>query len=108
MTYHTTEERQKLRDKWIARIEDWKNSGLSRTAWCKRENLADHQFYYWKKLLSDEPKPKLDAKSFIELEDHSDSSGIEIALNGIIIHVAKNFHSATLQQCIMTLKGAKC
>ena len=108
MTFYTNEERRKLRDQWMARIEDWKNSGLSRSAWCKQENIADHQFYYWKKLLSDKPKPKLDANSFVELGDHSDASGIEIILNGIAIRLSKDFHGPTLHQCLMTLKGVKC
>ncbi|WP_430175881.1 IS66 family insertion sequence element accessory protein TnpA [Peribacillus simplex] len=28
-------------------IQDYKNSGLSKSAWCQKQNLPVHQLYYW-------------------------------------------------------------
>ncbi|PFB74449.1 IS66 family insertion sequence hypothetical protein [Bacillus anthracis] len=43
-----------LEKEWGAYIQDYKNSGLSKVAWCKKQNLPAHRLYYWLKKLSPE------------------------------------------------------
>lgn len=35
-------------------IQDYKNSGLSKVAWCQKQNLPVHRLYYWLQKLSPE------------------------------------------------------
>ncbi len=32
---------------WSDRIQAWRESGLSQTAFCRQEKLVAHQFNYW-------------------------------------------------------------
>ena len=34
---------------WRKRIADQKASGLKVTAWCEKNNLSKHAYYYWRK-----------------------------------------------------------
>ena len=44
----TLEEKQLF---WKQHFEDCKTSGLSQSEYCKRHNVVESQFYYWKKQL---------------------------------------------------------
>lgn len=44
--------KQLLKKEWEAYIQDYKNSGLSKAAWCQKQNLPVHRLYYWLKKLS--------------------------------------------------------
>lgn len=101
---YTSEERRQNREKWAARISEWKTSGLSGAAWCREKGLKYEQFIQWKKRLSQ----KLGLDSFIEIAETSDSSGIEIVLNEVSIRLSKNFDSSTLHRCLRILKDCKC
>ena len=39
-----------LRQSKLALIASWPSSGLSVAEFCKQNNLAEHQFYYWDKI----------------------------------------------------------
>ncbi|MCR5419522.1 MAG: hypothetical protein K6E98_00775 [Lachnospiraceae bacterium] len=39
---------------WASRFIDQKASGLSVAEWCKQNNLSQHKFFYWKRLLKEE------------------------------------------------------
>ena len=108
MTYYTDEERQQLKEKWIARIENWQNSNLTGAAWCKQEEVSYRQYLYWKKLLIKNPNKKLDSNSFVELDSDSDSSGIEIVIDEISIRLSRDFDSLTLRRCLQALKTMRC
>ena len=45
---HTSEKHQY----WLNTIEQQVDSGQSAAAFCKENNLAEHNFYYWRKKLS--------------------------------------------------------
>ncbi len=47
------------RDFWQHHIQAWKESGLSKSAYCRQHELALHNFQYWTKRLLSNPKPKL-------------------------------------------------
>lgn len=38
---------RKSRSFWQAQFEQWQSSGLSKAAWCRREQLNVTAFYYW-------------------------------------------------------------
>ena len=40
------------RSSWESHIEQWKASGLSQAAYCRKHRLKAHRFYYWRRRLS--------------------------------------------------------
>ncbi|SFC59737.1 hypothetical protein SAMN04488168_106155 [Bacillus sp. 491mf] len=46
--------RHRLKKEWETYIQDYKNSGLSKVAWCQKQNLPVHRLYYWLQKLSPE------------------------------------------------------
>ncbi len=45
----TTAEQLEKRRFWNEHIEAWKNSGLRQSEYCRRHQLKNHRFVYWKK-----------------------------------------------------------
>jgi hypothetical protein len=39
--------KEEIRTQKFLMIESWQQSGLSQKAWCSRENIPYHTFYYW-------------------------------------------------------------
>jgi hypothetical protein len=37
---------------WENHIEQWQKSGLSQAAYCSRNQLKSHRFYYWRRRVS--------------------------------------------------------
>ena len=46
--YHLYSPRQK-RQFWAAHIEQWRQSNLSQSAYCRRHDLVGHRFFYWRR-----------------------------------------------------------
>jgi transposase-like protein len=68
--------RGEAREFWETAIRLWKDSGLSVREFCRREGLAEHGFYSWRReLLSD---GTLSATS----HESSDANGDEVAADG--------------------------
>jgi hypothetical protein len=107
VVYYSPEERRKKQELWIARIEDWNRSGLSGSAWCKKQNVPYSQFYYWKSRLSND-QVQNDPQTFIEIEDATDISGVEVQVGEFSIRVSKDFDSGTFSKCVHALIGVLC
>ncbi len=52
--YHLYSSGQK-RQFWTAHIEQWRQSDLSQSAYCRRHDLDRHRFFYWRRRIF---KPK--------------------------------------------------
>lgn len=82
---------------WQQRVEAQQASGLSITAWCQHEGIAEANFYYWRKRLS-----KLASAPLAELiAVPMSTTGSEIALEmctpgGYIIRVSNAAQVALL------------
>ncbi|WP_422851262.1 IS66 family insertion sequence element accessory protein TnpA [Bacillus cereus] len=44
--------RHLLKKEWETYIQDHRNSELSKTVWCQKQNLPVHRLYYWLEKLS--------------------------------------------------------
>ena len=44
--------KQLIKKEWEAHIQDYKKSGLSKAAWCQKQNLPVQRLYYWLRKLS--------------------------------------------------------
>ena len=89
------------RQEWEQKILQQKASGLPIVTWCEREKVSYHTFNYWREKLGH--VPPLHRSSFKELSHISTESGVTIEKKGMRIHVAKNFDTSTLAQCLKAL-----
>jgi len=94
------------KSEWKLNLEQWQSSGLTIADWCRERNIPVRVFYYWRKKLMLSSKIALEKKSsFIELRDNQSTiSGITIEYCGVILHLAKDFHSGSLINCLQTLR----
>ncbi|MET4692850.1 IS66 family insertion sequence element accessory protein TnpA [Endozoicomonas lisbonensis] len=53
------EERKQNQALWQERMNDWQQSGLSASGWCKKHDIKQHLFFYWKHKLLTRPDNKL-------------------------------------------------
>jgi hypothetical protein len=80
---------------WNAKIQEYKDSGMSVTAWCRSQGIPDSTFSYH----LHKEKPAKPAK-FIELKD---ASGITISCQGLSIEIHPSFDVTTLQKFLKVL-----
>jgi hypothetical protein len=95
----------KSRD-WEQKIQKQQESGLSVSRWCQENQIPYNTFVYWKRR-SVRVTP-LERKSFVELQENSSKSGIQLECDGIRVNVEKGFDSSTLARCLQTLRGSPC
>ena len=81
---------------WNAKIQEYKDSGMSVTAWCRSQGIPDSTFSYH----LHKEKPAKPAK-FIELKDTS--SSITISCRGLSIEIHPSFDVTTLQKILKVL-----
>ena len=94
------------RQRWKEIIHKQKDSGLSIERYCRENNLAAHNFFYWKGKLF--PKSHtLTRSTFMELVEEK-TTGIIIEYKNIRIHLGQHFNPSTLKKCIEVLKEIKC
>lgn len=53
---------QRVQD-WALRIEDFKDSGLTMSAWCKAHTQSMHQLKYWLKKMNISVRPRSSSSS---------------------------------------------
>jgi hypothetical protein len=80
-----------LREEWSRNIADWKESGLSGTAWCRGRGIPYPRFMYWKRNLSvpvaELPGvPEEPMLPFIEIGPEL-SAGLVLECRGVRIYV---------------------
>lgn len=104
--------RGKVNPDWKKLVFEWRASGKSSTAWCKKNGIHTNTFSGWKNRLEKlehnsaciTPKTK-----FIELKNcELSESGISLECNEIKIHLKTQFDFSTLKQCLEVLRGMTC
>lgn len=94
---------------WEDKLNNWRSSGLSIKAWCRKNNVADHLFHYWKrKLQKKNPDTTASNSTFIELRDPQNTPCIEIEFQQCVIRLHNNFNSQTFKRCMLLLKELQC
>lgn len=70
------QKRGEAREFWEAAIRLWTDSGLSVREFCRREGLAEHTFYSWRReFLPEEPAAEVSPKSSATDSDQAASVG---------------------------------
>jgi hypothetical protein len=91
------------RSEWQSRIADWKQSGLSGNAWCRRNNLKYSVFLYWKDRL--QHLQNADANGFVEVkEDRQAIGGVELRVADVVIALSRDFDEVTLGRLMGVLR----
>lgn len=104
---------EEQKQQWKEKILSQKNSGTSIAAWCRKNKISDHLFYYWKRKLFPAPTVSLSSFTEVPFEKRShclevEGSGIKIEYQEVRIHLDKHFDSPTLKRCLAALKEAAC
>lgn len=102
---NTREEKSEALGKyWKSHIDQWSNSGLSQTEYCRQNELSRHKFTYWKIKFKEKHLPV----EFVQVPSVSQvMSGEGLKLNigaGLQIEIPDGFSQATLEKVLKTLK----
>ena len=90
---------------WRIKLEQWKASGLSGAAWCRKNQINYPVFLYWCRRTESLIEKETSSK-FVELTSLTDqTSGIDVECHGVLLHLSKDFDGLTFQRCIQLLKG---
>lgn len=99
-------------NQWKQWLADQQTSGLSIAAWCRKNNIADHRFYYWRDKLSD--NTSLNRSAFTEVKQNLQEEGIErdaqfvVEYGKIRIRFNQPFNNTLFKACLQTLKEIMC
>jgi len=75
------------RIEWEARLQDWKDSGLSKAEWCRDNGYKEHQMYYWiQRIYKPEVKPKLKV-DFLPVNISDETEKDNEPLGSVFIHI---------------------
>ncbi|ETW95815.1 MAG: hypothetical protein ETSY2_47545 [Candidatus Entotheonella gemina] len=61
---------------WHERIQSWRDSGLTQSAWCQQHGIRASKFGYWKRKLETPPseKPMPHSSGFVQAISQPDSA----------------------------------
>lgn len=94
------------RQEWKENILKQRESGTSIERWCNENNIAPHNFYYWRDKLFPKTSP-LNRSCFTELIEEK-RTWIVIEYKDIRIHLDQQFSPSILKRCLEVLKEIKC
>jgi len=95
----------KKKAEWAERIENWRASGQSITAWCRENNVTYFSFLYWRKRLDPSWKAEKEKQaSFVQLTDESTDTGIAVSVGSCSIRLSRGFDEASLAKCVDVLR----
>ena len=94
---------------WEQQIQQWKDSGLSQTEFCRLHDLKAHQFTYWKKRFDRTQAPvslvELQWGSTLQSPPCPSGSPLRLILNEQYrIDINRGFDPLTLQQLVLALR----
>ena len=98
-----------LHEYWSGHIGRWKESGLSKATYCRRNGLAQHCFHYWFHKLerSAEAPPTVVPVSFPlqgPLPEHKPALSIKVG-SRFEVTIQGDFHPPVLKKLIRTLEA---
>jgi len=95
------------RQQWKARIEAYKDSGLSAKEFCKQQNMSTRQLYYWlrKETLKEQTGNTVQwlSVSLSGQEDTSLSSFLTVKVGPAVIEVREGFNEKLLLDVVKVL-----
>ncbi len=95
---------------WENHVENWKNSSLTKAAYCRQKNLVYSQFIYWSsKFKTQEATPMLVAVPSSPVavpvaQRSGPVSGIKLHLNACYLDIPDGFNEDTLTRILSLLE----
>lgn len=93
---------------WEAHIKNWQQGGLSQVAYCRKHDLQQHQFSYWKKKLiqsdSDISFVPLDLSQHLPVVVKASMINL-FTPGGYKIEINTGFDPSTLKQLLKTVQS---
>jgi hypothetical protein len=94
---------------WEQQIQQWKDSGLTQTEFCRVNNLKAHQLTYWKKRFhrTQAPVSLIELQLGSAVQSHTCSSGPPLRLileEQYRIDIDRGFDPVTLRQLVLALR----
>jgi len=105
-----TEELKQKRTYWKQHIDDWQQTGLTQTEYCRRHNLKHHQLVYWKKRFlkteTDVSFVSLKLDDLLDIPARPDHASLSLVIdNHFKIDIRAGFDARLLRQLIYALRG---
>ena len=97
---------------WRQHIEAYRNSELTRKAYCRKHRLNIHQLDYWRKRLnrSSEIKPSINKNDFVQIQVEKETlpgSCINLHIGQVSVEVPDGFDPVHLKNILQAL-GIAC
>ena len=91
---------------WRRRLRDWRRSGLSVSAFCRRYGVTQNRLYAWRRILAErDAEPAAFIPVHVLAENTSLDGTLEVLLaGGRRLRVPKGFDAATLRQLLAVLE----
>ena len=94
------------REFWVSHIQAWEQSGLSQVAYCRKNDLKMHRWWYWRKRIS---TPSATDVTFVPLgfssSKISQSSVSVVTPNGYRIEIDNGYDITKLRQLVSAVRG---
>jgi len=104
------EELKQKRTYWKQHIDDWQQTGLTQTEYCRRHNLKHHQLVYWKKRFlkseSDVSFVPIKLDDLLDIPVQPDNASLSLVIdNHFKIEIRAGFDARLLRELIFALRG---
>jgi hypothetical protein len=97
------------RQRWLERVQAWKQSGLSQKEFCEQHQLGLASFQRWRRIfMAKEPSKEAEPVTFLPVSVmEPSSSSLTLRVNdNLQIEIPPGFDPLTLKQVIQVLQGA--
>lgn len=91
---------------WKSRIADYRSSGLSISKWCAAHQVNRHQFYYWKRKLTNSvyTAPQWVTVTVDPQPADKNEPSLLVKVGSAVIEVKPGYNRALLSDVVRTLQ----
>jgi len=91
---------------WEDHVQAWQHSGLTQAEYCRKNNLKNHRWWYWRKRISHPPDTDVTFVPLCFSSNKTSRTGISVVTpNGYRIECDTGFDFSKLRQLITTVRG---
>ncbi len=99
--------RAERREHWSGILEQWRESGLGKSAFCRQQDIPPWQFHYWFKRLEEQAQEPAEGFARVHASSGMAGSGIRLRLaSGLEIDLDPGFDEKTLLRFLRVASGA--
>jgi hypothetical protein len=101
---------EQKRSYWKQHIDNWQQTGLTQTEYCRQHNLKHHQLVYWRKRFleteTDISFVPLPLEDLLDLPARQKQASLTLVINSQYkIEIRAGFDAQLLRQLIFALQG---